>query len=135
VTASSDIPPSAGLSAAEPAACFARLAAAGDWDSITTYGTALGWPQHPAPGRTLHPVLVEITRTHLVWVEAESQQAARLEAEKNPQVRAAAPDAAVPVDVSVQVAELSEPAAAWLDADPETYQRLDAYFAAARAGG
>jgi hypothetical protein len=134
---------------------FARLAAAGDWDAITPYSTQLGWLAPAAPALpdpvaqpegssrvaavsaapALHPVLIEITRTHLVWVQAESRHVALCEAEKNPLVRAGAPGAAVPVDVSVEVALLGEQTAAWLDADGETYRRLHEYFAAGRAGG
>ncbi len=160
MTPSSDTPlGTRPITAVQPASTqFAQLAAAGDWDAITTYSTQLGWPPHTAPAPpdppqpvtqherdsrvssvstapALHPVLIEITRTHLVWVQADSQHVACCEAEKNPQVRAAAPGAAVPVDVSVEVAALSEQTAAWLDADEETYRRLDEYFAATPAGG
>jgi hypothetical protein len=89
---------------------------------------AIAGPEHGS-----HPVLIEITRTHLVWIQADTPELAREHAEKNPQDLLRAPQA-VPVDASVDVAALTEAAAAWLDVEGEQYERLDRYFAAARTG-
>jgi hypothetical protein len=83
----------------------------------------------------MHSVLIEITRTGLVWITADTPAQARREADKNPQQLTEAPQAARPVDGSIDVAALTEDAAAWLDLDGNEYERLDLYFAAQRIGG
>lgn len=85
--------------------------------------------------RTGHPVLIETTRTYLVWIEADSPAAARRMAEKNPEQFPDDPDICdgAPVDASTDTAPVTEETAAWLDLAPEAYARLDDYFAAASA--
>lgn len=82
-----------------------------------------------------HPVLIEITRTHLVWVAADNPEQARKNAETNPQDLLRAAQTAVPVDGSIDIAALSEDTAAWLDLDGDQYERIDRYFADARTAG
>ena len=88
-----------------------------------------------ASGPTVHPVLIEITRTHLVWIAADTPAQATREADKNPQQLTAAPGATRPVDGSIDIAALTEDAAAWLDLDGDQYERIDRYFAAQGSGG
>jgi hypothetical protein len=83
-------------------------------------------------GQTSHPVLFETTRTYLVWVKADSAAQARRAAEKDPGAFLAEAEA-MPVDSSTDTAALTEDTAAWLDLDPEAYQRLDDYFATVNA--
>lgn len=82
---------------------------------------------------TAHPVLIEITRTYLVWIEADTAVAARRAAEKNPGEFLGDLDACdgAQVDASTDAAAVTEDTAAWLDLGSEAYARLDDYFAAA----
>jgi len=84
---------------------------------------------------TGHPVLIETTRTYLVWIQADTPAAARRMAQKNPERFLADSDVCdgAPVDASTDTAPVSEETAAWLDLAPEAYARLDDYFAAAPA--
>jgi len=87
----------------------------------------------PAPADpTRHPVLIETTRTYLVWIAADTPAAARRAAEKDPRhfLGEVAEVDGSPVDASTDTAAVSEDTAAWLDLDSEAYQRLDDYFAA-----
>lgn len=86
----------------------------------------------PVPG--YHPVLIESTRTFLVWLQADSPEQACKHAEANAQELLCAP-LALPVDASIEVAALSEDAAAWLDLGGEQYARIDRYFSDTRTGG
>jgi hypothetical protein len=82
--------------------------------------------------RAGHPVLIETTRTYLVWIQADTPAVARRMAAKNPEQFLDDPDACdgAPVDTSTDTAPVTEETAAWLDLAPEVYQRLDDYFAA-----
>ena len=82
---------------------------------------------------TSHPMLIETTRTYLVWIEADTPAAARRAAEKNPREFLGDLDAfdGAEVDASTDAAAVTEDTAAWLDLDSEAYARLDDYFAAA----
>lgn len=75
---------------------------------------------------TGYPVLIEVTKTYLVWVEADTPEGARQRAAD----RAASllPDGAT-VDGSIEARVVTEPVADWLDTDPDQVERLDAYFA------
>ena len=83
-----------------------------------------------------HPVLLETTRTYLVWIQADTPAAARHAAEKDPERFLRDLDAfdGAEVDASTDTAAVTEDTAEWLDLDPEAYARLDDYFAADDAG-
>jgi hypothetical protein len=79
-----------------------------------------------------HPVLVEVVETRLVWIEAESAEAA---ADKAPEFVTGVTGldglAHMPlVDKSLDARAVTSDLADWLDADPDQVEHLDAYFAA-----
>jgi hypothetical protein len=76
---------------------------------------------------TEHPVLIEYTETHLVWITADTAEEAARIAEKDI-ADLFDPDAA-PVDRSTGSVLLDEDLAYWLDTDEAITERLDAYFA------
>jgi hypothetical protein len=81
---------------------------------------------------TVHPILVERVETRLVWVEAASPERAR---EKAGLYAAAQDSQHLPcVDTSFESCMLTEPVADWLHISPDEVERLDAYFAARKAG-
>ena len=77
---------------------------------------------------TAHPVLIEVTETRLIWIEAETPA----QAENLAATYADAPgrEAFSLVDDSTLTRVVTEDVADWLDADPDQVARLDAYFAA-----
>jgi hypothetical protein len=85
---------------------------------------------------TAHPVLVEVVETRLVWIEAETADAA---ADKAPafvtDVTGLDGLAHLPlVDKSLEARAVTSELADWLDADPDQVEHLDDYFAARAAG-
>jgi hypothetical protein len=81
----------------------------------------------PFTTTTEHPVLIEYTETHLVWIAADTpEDAAALAAKDFGDYYE--PDA-TPVDQSTGSKALDAELAYWLDADAESVEKLDAYFA------
>lgn len=74
-----------------------------------------------------HPVVIETTETRLVWVEADTPEQAALRAAAL--IGSPAHTAAPIVDACVETRAVTEALADFLDADPDQYERLDAYFA------
>jgi hypothetical protein len=93
-------------------------------------------PQTLTSAATAHPVLVEVTETRLVWIEADNPAAA---AEQAPafvnDVTGPGALAHLPlVDQCLQARAVTSELADWLDADPDQVEHLDAYFAARAQG-
>jgi hypothetical protein len=81
---------------------------------------------------TAHPVLVEVVETRLVWIEAETADAAAKKALAFV-ADVTGPDglAHMPlVDKSLDARAVTSDLADWLDADSDQVERLDDYFAA-----
>lgn len=84
----------------------------------------------PFAPTTEHPVLIEYTETHLVWITADTAEEAARIAEKD--ITDLFDPNAAPVDRSTGSVLLDEDLAYWLDTDPETTDKLDAYFTGSR---
>jgi len=90
-------------------------------------------PQTVAASTTnAHPILVEVVETRLVWIQAESADAAVEQATTfvNDVI---GPDGLTHmplVDASLQARAVTRDLADWLDADPDQVEYLDNYFAA-----
>lgn len=86
----------------------------------------------PALAATAHPILVEVTETRLIWIEAETAE----QAENLAATYADAPGRTqFPlVDNATLTRAVTEDLTYWLNADPDQVERLDDYFAARAAG-
>lgn len=84
-------------------------------------------PQTLSPATTAHPVLVEVTETRLVWIEADTPEQAR---DGVSTAEGCAWTSGAPlVDYCAESRIVTEQTADWLDLDPDQVERLDAYFA------
>jgi hypothetical protein len=80
-----------------------------------------------APAATAHPILVEVTETRLVWIEADTPEQARAAADESASSGEAS---GTLVDWNIETRVATEPGSYWFHAASEDFERLDAYFAA-----